>query len=86
MGPWSVIAVSELSEYIGGTCASSIVSSADDALDMSVEREVRGVGAVYDMCVCSSGCVKGYGVSGSVERVCVWVTVVWVGSLGQGLG
>ena len=41
-----VVAVSVECEYMGGTCGSGVVSSADDVLEMSVVRGVRGVGGV----------------------------------------
>ena len=51
-----------VSAYMGGTRGSGVLSSAGDVLAMSV---VRGVGGVYDMCMClaRSG-VGGVGVSG----------------------
>ena len=41
-----VVAVSEEHEYMGGTCGSGIVSSADDVLEMSLVRALKGV------CIC----------------------------------
>ena len=44
------------------TRGSGVLSSTGDVLYMSV---VRGVGGVYDMCMClARGCVGGEGVSG----------------------
>ena len=37
---------------MSGTCGSSFVSTADDVLEMSVVRRVRGVGGVCEMCRC----------------------------------
>ena len=45
-----MIAVSVGCASVCGTRGSGIVSSADDALEMSVERGVRGVGGVCEMC------------------------------------
>ena len=42
----SVVAVST---YMGSARGSAVLSSAGDVLEMSV---VRGVGGVYDMCMC----------------------------------
>ena len=41
--------VVEVSACISGTRGSGVLSSTGDVLDMSV---VRGVGGVYDMCMC----------------------------------
>ena len=38
-----------MSAYMGGTCGSGVLASAGDVLEISV---VRGVGGVYDMCMC----------------------------------
>ena len=47
-----VVAVSAGCEYMGDTYGSGFVSTADDALEMSVVRGVRvGVG-VCEMCMC----------------------------------
>ena len=40
-----------MSEYMGGTHGSGVLSSARDVLEMSV---VRGVCGVCDMCMCLS--------------------------------
>ena len=45
----SVVGVIAMSEYLGGTHGSGVLSSACDMLEMSV---VRGVGGVCDMCMC----------------------------------
>ena len=47
-----VVAVNSGCEYIGGTRGSDIVSSVDGMLEMSVVRGMRGVGVVYEMCMC----------------------------------
>ena len=39
---------------MGGTRGSGIVSSINNVLEMSVVREVRGVGVVCEMCMCLS--------------------------------
>ena len=39
-------------EYVGGTCGSCIVSSADDVLGVSVVFVIRGVGGVCGMGMC----------------------------------
>ena len=49
---WGVVVVS--TGNVGGTRGSSIVSSAADMLWMSVVRGMRGVGGVYEMCMCLS--------------------------------
>ena len=38
-------------EYMGGTCSSDYMSTADDVLEMSVVRVVRRVGRVGEMCM-----------------------------------
>ena len=38
-----------MSAYMGGTRGSGVLASACDVLEISV---VRGVGGVYDMCMC----------------------------------
>ena len=38
--------------HVGGTRGSGNVSSAADVLWMSVVRGMRGVGGVYEMCMC----------------------------------
>ena len=38
-----------VSAYMGGTRGSGVLSTAGDVIDMSV---ARGVGGVYDMCMC----------------------------------
>ena len=38
-----------VSAYMGGTRGSGVLASAGDVLEMSV---VKGVGGVYDMCMC----------------------------------
>ena len=49
----------------GGTCGSGIVYSAADVLWMSVVRGMRGVGGIFEMCMCLvRGCVGGEVVSG----------------------
>ena len=60
-----------MSEYMGGTRGSGVLSSAGDVLEMSV---VRGVGGVCDICMCLARGGMG-GVGGE-----------WVGGLGQSLG
>ena len=51
-----------VSAYMGGTHGSGVLASACDVLEISV---VRGVGGVYDMCMClARGGVGGVGVSG----------------------
>ena len=51
-----------VSAYMGGTRGSGVLTSAVDVLEISV---VRGVGRVYDMCMClDRGRVGGVGVSG----------------------
>ena len=45
-----------VSPYMGGTCGSSVLSSAGDLLEMSV---VRGVFGVCDMCMCLARCGLG---------------------------
>ena len=45
-------AVSAGHEYMDGTLSSGIVSSADDVLEMSVVRMMRGVGGVCEICMC----------------------------------
>ena len=48
-----------VSAYMGGTRDSGVLSSAGDVLEKSV---VRGVGGVYDMCMClARGSVGGVG-------------------------
>ena len=52
-----------VSAYMGGTRGSGVLASAGDVLEISV---VRGVGGVYDMCMCLARC----GVGGVVgERI-----------------
>ena len=59
-----------VSAYMGGTRGSGVLASAGDVLEISV---VRGVGGVYDMCMClARGRVGG-----------VWGE--WVTGLGLGL-
>ena len=53
-----------VSAYMGGTRGSGVLTSAGDVLEISV---VRGVGGVYDMCMCLARGVVG-GVGGE------WVT------------
>ena len=51
--------------HVGGTRGSVIASSAADVLVMSVVRGMRGVGGVYEMCMClARGGVGGEGVNG----------------------
>ena len=50
VGAGGGIAVSVGCDYISGTHGSVVVSSADDVLDMSVVRGVRG--EVCEMCMC----------------------------------
>ena len=51
--------------HVGGVCGSRIVSSAVDVIWMSVVRGMRGVGEVYEMCMClARGGVGGDGVCG----------------------
>ena len=51
-----------VSACISGTRGSCVLSSTGDVLEMSV---VRGVGGVWDMCMCvARGGVGGEGVSG----------------------
>ena len=38
--------------YVGGSRGSCIVSSAADVLWMSVVRGMRGLGGVFEMCMC----------------------------------
>ena len=45
-------------EYMGDTRGSGFVSTADDVLEMSVVRGVRGVGGVCEMCVFGSWRVR----------------------------
>ena len=53
--------------HVGGTRGSGIVSSAADVLGMSVVCGMRGVGGVYEMCMClTPGDVGGEGVD---ERI-----------------
>ena len=48
--------------HVGGTRGSGIVSSAADVLWMSVVRGMRGVGGLYEMCMClARGGVGGEG-------------------------
>ena len=47
-----MVAVDAGCECIGGTCGSDFVSTAEDVLEMRVVREVRGVGEVWEMCMC----------------------------------
>ena len=48
-----------MSAYMGGTCGSGVLASAGNVLEISV---VRGVGGVYDMCMCKArGGVGGVG-------------------------
>ena len=50
---------------MGGTRGSDIVSNAADVLWMSVVRGMRGVGGVYEMCMClARGGVGGEGLRG----------------------
>ena len=50
-----------VSAYMGGTRGSGVLASAGDVLEMGV---VKGVGGVYDMCMCLvRGVVEG-GLSG----------------------
>ena len=49
--------VSSECEYMGGICGSGFVSTADDVLEMSVVRWVRGVVACMK-CVWSGGCLR----------------------------
>ena len=44
-------------EYVDGTRCLGIVSSADDVLEMSVVRGMKGVGGVCEMCMCLVGAV-----------------------------
>ena len=61
-GVWDVGCVVSVSEYMGGTHGSGIVSFADDVLEMSVVLGVRGVGGVCEMCMClARGVVWGEG-------------------------
>ena len=46
-------------EYVGGTRGSGIMSTAADVLGMSVVRGMRGVGGVYEMCMCLARDVVG---------------------------
>ena len=56
-----------VSAYMGGTRGSSVLASAGNVLGMSV---VRGVGGVYDMCMClARDGVGGVGVSGRQDWV-----------------
>ena len=55
----------ELSMLSGYTVCSGFVSTAHDVLEMSVVRGVRGVGGVYEMCICFTPCGIGcVGVNG----------------------
>ena len=48
-----------MSAYMGSTCGSGVLARAGDVLEISV---VRGVGGVYDMCMCLAwGGVGGVG-------------------------
>ena len=48
--------------HVGGTRSSGIVSSAADLLWMGVVRRMRGVGGVWEMCMClARGGVGGEG-------------------------
>ena len=60
-----VVAVSMWCEYMGGTRGSGVVSNADDTLDLSVVRRVRGVDGVCEMCL-ARGWVE-YRVGKSIE-------------------
>ena len=81
-GNYGVVAVNAGCDCMGGTRGSGSVSSADDVLDMSVLRGMRGVGGVCEMCMClARGGVGGYGgewlykscgYRGSVGRVSVF--------------
>ena len=64
-----------VSSYIGGTRGSGVLDSADDVLEISV---VRGVGGVYDMCMCLTlGGVGGVGGE--------WVTGLGLGFTNSGV-
>ena len=63
------VGVVAVSAYMGGTRGSGVLASAGDVLEISV---VRGVGGVYDMCMCLAlGGVGGVGGE--------WVTGVGLG-------
>ena len=72
-----------VSVYIGGTRCSGVLSSAGDALEMSV---VRSVGGVCDMCMClARGGVGGvvgerirFGVYQSWRNMVEYVSVFWL--------
>ena len=52
-GGWGgVVAVNTGCECIGGTHCSSVLSSADDVLEVSVVHAVRGIGELCEMCMC----------------------------------
>ena len=90
-----VVAVSVACECMGGTRGSGVVSCADDVLEMSVVRGVRGVGRVCEMClalgVVGSEWVRGLGViftnpvgTGGVWDMCLGcggVGGAWVGGV-----
>ena len=40
---------------MGGTRGSGVVSSADNVLEMSEVRGLRGVGGVCEICICIAG-------------------------------
>ena len=62
------------SAYMGGTRGSGVLASAGDVLEISV---VRGVGGVYDMCMClARGGVGGVGGE--------WVTGLGLGFTNSG--
>ena len=75
----SVVSVSAVHESMGGTRDSGIVSSANDLLEMSVVRGMRGVGGVCEMCMARGG-MRG---EGWVE----WVLLIrWSGGVCLCLG
>ena len=47
-----MVAISAGCKYMGVTRGSCVVSSADNVLEMSVVRGVRGVCRVFEMCMC----------------------------------
>ena len=77
--------------HVGVTPGSGVVYSAADVLWMSVVRGIRGVGGVYEMCMClARGDVDGEGVlgftnlvgTGGVLYVCLWLGCSGVYSVG----
>ena len=81
--------------HVGGARGSGTVSSAADALWMSVVRGMRGVGGVCEMCMClarvgvageGSEWIRGLGLDVFMCLGCGGVCGEWVGCFGPGSG